>query len=327
MIIVGVMPVYEEADWIEWAVEGIIDFVDELVIAEGYQGPAWHFGTCRSKDGTIDIIKKLAKKHDKITLTKCQPCAHVLRGKAATHNHVLKMSRLINKADWYMICDADEFYSDRQKETVRKALENTTNDAFSLNARYFFYNFEYFIYMYRLVRIFRVTDGMYFKPGQFPYYADGRPYYDDTNPSELILEDDPMFHYSFVKKPSSEIKRRIMEYCAAQRYKFVFDWIEQVYLKWSRENAEEIYELNARLFNGQGGIFFDGHHDAQRLRVYKGEHPRIMNNHPFRHIKDIREIEELPSKVRQTIGIQHHVAHYLVRFFQKVNSVLRTIRN
>ena len=32
MIIVGVVPAYEEGEWVEWAAEGIINFVDERVL-------------------------------------------------------------------------------------------------------------------------------------------------------------------------------------------------------------------------------------------------------------------------------------------------------
>lgn len=313
MKIVGIMPVYEEADWVEWAVEGIIDFVDELIIAEGYQGPAWHFGTCRSQDGTIDIINRLAEKYDKIILTQCQSRRHVLSGKAATHNHALKISRKIREADWYMICDADEFYSDEQKAALRKELGSADRDSLHVNSRYFFYNFKHFIYM-PLGRFFRVTEGMFFKPGQFPHYADGRPY--ESAPSYLLLKDAPMFHYSFVKRPAAEIKRRIMEYCAVQRYKWVFDWIDQVYMQWSEKRAEEIYELNRIRFNGQGGIFFDGAHEAQRLQVYNGEHPGLLDDHPYRQIEDIRKIYPTSGPAAEYITMRHRLSHYGLRFLR-----------
>ncbi len=318
MVIVGVMPVYEEADWVRWAVEGIIDFVDELVIAEGYQGPTWHFEGCRSKDGTINIIKELAKKYDKITLTECQPRVHVLNGKAATHNHALRVSKLIKKADWYMICDADEFYSGKQKEAIREVLETTMQDAFEVDARCFFYNFKNFIYV-SLNRFFRVTEGMFFKPGQFPHYANGQEY--QCNASEILLKDGPMFHYSFTKRPCCEIKRRVMEYCAVQRYRWVFDWIDQVYLQWTQENAEEIYELNRRRFNGQGGILFNGACDAQKLQVYEGKHPKVMDDHPYRHIEDIRKIHWPPKPAHKYITMRHRLSHYGLRLGRRVKSV------
>ena len=325
MVIVGIMPVYEEADWIEWAVEGIIDFVDELIIAEGYQGPAWHFGTCRSQDGTIEIIERLAKKYDKITLTQCQSRRHVLNGKAATHNHALEISKRIKDANWYMICDADEFYSDEQKKAIRAALETATQDAYRVNSRYFFYNFQYFIYM-QLGRFIRVTDGMYFMPGQFPFYASKKPYYSEEDPPEVLLRDNPMFHYSLTKRPESEIKRRLMEYCAVQRHREVFDWIDQVYLQWNEENAEQIYALNRARFDGQGGIFFSGCHEAQRLQVYTGEHPAILDGHPYRRIKDVRKLHWPPKHAYQYILWRHYAAHYGMRLCKAIASALRKIR-
>ncbi len=323
MVIVGMMPVYEEADWVKYAVEGIIDFVDELVIAEGYQGPAWHFGSCRSKDGTIDILEKLARKYDKITLTQCQPRGHVLRGKAATHNHVLKVSKRIKDADWYMICDADEFYTEKQKESLLRDLVNTEFDLNLVNAMMFFYNFKFFISQ-SLGRFIRVIDGMFFKPGQFPYYANGKPYNDNSSKdSTKLLSNAPMYHYSFVKRPSQEIKRRIMEYCATQRERYVFDWIEQVFLRWSPENSEEIYSLNKKLFNGDG-IFFDGAGDNQKLKEYKGEHPENLDSHPFRNLDDVRKVEELPRRPIEYVQAKHHIAYKAVRFVQSIKGMLRS---
>lgn len=324
MKIVGMMPVYEEADWVEWAVEGIIDFVDELVIAEGYQGPKWHFGTCRSKDGTIDIINKLAKKYNKITVTQSHPGRHVLKGRAATYNHMLKVSKLMKEANWCMICDADEFYSEDQKKIIKRTLETTSNDAFEFSARFFFYNFKYF-YVMTLPRLFRVTKGMFFLPGQVPFYREGRPYYSDTNPLQLLLADNPMFHYSFVRKPSHEIRRRIIEYCAAQRYSYVLDWIDQVFLKWTPEKAEEIYQLNAEKFRGKGGIIFDGNCEAQKLRIYEGEHPNILDAHPFRYIDDIRLTEKLSLSAKKSILLQHRIAHYSIRLMRFVFAVIRDV--
>lgn len=319
MVIVGVMPVYEEEDWVEWAVRGIIDFVDELVIAEGYQGPAWHFGGCRSKDKTIEIIKALSKEYDKITLTECQSRRHVLKGKAATHNHVLRVSRRIKDADWFFIIDSDEFYTDAQKSRIRQILEKTDKDAIRVSARMFFYNFNYYIDQ-TMGRIIRVTNQMFFKPGQFPHYADGTPYFIYSgNSSKLILQDDPMFHYSFVKRPSSEIKRRLGEYCATQQDESVFDWIDEVFLRWSPERAKEIYAWNQKRFN-KNGISFGG--SQQRLKFYSGDHPDILNNHPFRYIDDVRSLEKLEKSASEYILVRHRLAHHGLRFLQKVKALV-----
>jgi len=317
------MPAYEEVDWIEWAVEGIIDFVDELVIAEGYRGPRWHFGDGHSKDGTIDIINKLAKKYDKITLAESQPRRDFLRGNAATHNYVLKISKCIKEADWYMICDSDEFYTDRQKDVIWKTLETADKDAFAVKDRMFFNNFTCYVDQ-SLARFFRVTPGMFFKPAQFPFYKDGKPYYDySVNPPSLLLENDPMFHYSFVRKPCREIQRRIMEYCAVQHYQSVFSWIDNVYLQWNEENAEKIYEINRKCFGGKGGIFMNADEEILRLRIYNGDHPQILDNHPYRHIEDIRKIHWPEKAAHKYVLLRHHITHYSLRFCKFIKSILQ----
>lgn len=326
MRIVGIMPVYNEIDWIESAIEGIIDFVDELVIAEGYMGPSWHFGSCRSTDGTIESVNKAAEKYDKITLVQSSPGRHVLKGRAATYNHALQKSKLLPHADWIMICDADEFYTEQQKSELRRLLLSTSRDAIAVSAYMFFFGFENYLRQ-TLVRFFRVTPGMYFRPGQYPFYSDGRPYYDDiNNPPLMTLAQDPMFHYSFVKRTSSEIRRRIMEYCAAQRDRRIFDWIDEVYLAWRPENAEDIYSLNRRRFGGTG-ILFVTNNGSEILERYSGPHPAITDSHPFRHVRDVRSVESKSGPASRQIRFRHHVAHYGIRILQWISGIYRSLKS
>jgi len=238
---------------------------------------------------------------------------------------MLASSTMAQESDWFMICDADEFYSEPQKEAIKKTILSTSADAVAVKARYFFFNFKNFIYV-ELPRLFRATSGMYFLPGQFPHYSTGKPYYSEKHPYQTILESDPMAHYSLVKRPTSEIKRRIMEYCAAQRERWIFDWIDDVLLKWTPERAEEIYSLNERKYNGKGGIIYEGGCEAQKLMAYTGPHPEIMSGHPFRHIDDVRKVEFVASPASSYVFPRHHFANMIIRTMQKISSVLRRLR-
>lgn len=320
MIIVGMMPVFNAEDWVEWAVEGVINFVDELVVVEGYMGPWWHFGSCRSQDQTIPILKRLSAKYDRITLTNSQSRYHVLAGRASTYNHVIRTSRLFNQADWCFISDSDEFYTSEQLTQIHKCLKHTDYNIVTVTARMFFFNFRYYIEQ-SLNRFIRVTPGLFFKPGQVPHYQNGQPYAS----GETILQNDPMFHYSFVRRTELEIQRRIMEYCANQRDRRIFEWIDKVYLTWTPENAEAIYAINETITGNRGINFVP---PAKPLNKYEGPHPAVLDEHPFRHLDDVRNLSNFGPNERSALSAlawHHHWQHQIKRVWESVRRSLQTV--
>ena len=289
MKIIGIMPVYEDADWLEWAVKGIIDFVDLLVISEGHMGPPYHFWGNRSRDDTLIVLRKLqAYYKDKIVVI--NNCSTWLRhwhsGEARTYNKVLKLLKnkgLLLEGNWLFTVDSDEFYTNRQLCTIRNTLESTHKDFYNVHSRMFVYNFKYF-FPTTHGRLIRITDGMFFKPGHVPCYPDGSMYI--SLGAGYLLEDEPMFHYSFVRPNERMLKRIKMEFLARMYKPEVFNWFNKVYMKWSEENAEEIYRLNEEI-TGNTGFLFAGR--SSKLQEYTGIHPEFLDDHPYRRINDLRE--------------------------------------
>lgn len=284
MRIVGVMPVYEEADWIEYAVEGIIDFVDELIITEGYTGAPWHFWANRSSDGTLEILEKLKKRYDKIKVLKSPWHLTKERGKAWSYNRMVRASMYNEPDNWIFVVDADEFYTNEQLGKIRATLEETDKDLISVHARMFVYNFRCFIPVLH-ARLIRITKGMIFKPSQNPHYKNGNSYSKRPEETDTVLENDPMFHYSFVKPPIRMNKRLEMEVQGGRRSPAVLRWFEDVFMKWSEQDADDIYKKN-KTITGNSGILFAG--PSERIQIYNGRHPEVLNEHPFRWTKDVR---------------------------------------
>ena len=285
MKIVGVMPVYEETDWVEYAVKGVIDFVDELIITEGYTGALWHFWRNRSSDGTLEILEKLEKRYDKVKVLKSPWHLTKERGKAWSYNRMVKASIYNEPGNWIFIVDADEFYTNEQLGKIRATLEKTDKDVISVHARMFIYNFKYFIPVVH-ARLIRITEGMIFKPSQNPYYKNGDSYSRWPDRAADILKSDPMFHYSFVKPPIRMNKRLEMEVQGGRRNPCVLTWFDEVFMKWSEKTADEIYRKNIEI-TGNSGILFAGP-DLQ-IQSYNGSHPAVLDNHPLRGIDDVRE--------------------------------------
>jgi hypothetical protein len=78
-----------------------------------------------------------------------------------------------------------------------------------------------------------------------------------------------------------------MVYTIGRRGPEILDWIDDIYLEWSEDDAEEVYEQN-RQISGNHGFLFD---DEVELQKYKGPHPSILDKHPFRNCDDVRDLE------------------------------------
>ena len=56
---------------------------------------------------------------------------------------------------------------------------------------------------------------------------------------------------------------------------------------------------------------------------YKGEHPSILDSHPFRNLDDVRTVENLSKKPIDYVQARHHAAFKMVRFVQKIKGILQ----
>ncbi len=284
--IYGFMPIFEDADWADYSIKAHLKFVDHLIIGEGYHGPIWHFWRNRSTDGTIKMINKY-KNHPKVTIIKNRTGPRVEVGKGLSMKKILReyKKRGIKGGDWLMLCDSDEFYSEKQLKEIEKIMSTTKKDLLRAASRMFAYNMTYYMDGFSK-RFWRYTKGMKFSfYNQYARYKDGTRY---TKNRKNILVNDPMFHYCFMRTNEREYLTRLMEVKGGSRTKEQLEWYDRVYYKWNEKNADKLYKDNEK----KCGVYGWWEGSPRIIKKYSGKHPKILDNHPYRHIKDMRKMSK-----------------------------------
>ncbi len=105
------------------------------------------------------------------------------------------------------------------------------------------------------------------------FYKDGSPYNNIKHYKDIIL-----FHYTFIK-PSERMKARwemsVERGYPNEKYKFE----KFMTLKW--KDDKDIFNKKQAIENITG---------KQGFNIYKGAHPEILENHPWRNVEDIRKL-------------------------------------
>jgi len=157
-----------------------------------------------------------------------------------------KVLKYLKGFDWLFIVDDDEIYKPEDLKKLRQFLSNTKDDAFKIGGFTFFNSFDW----YRWVadpRLWRVKANMKFV-GSNNLVGHHAKY--DRNKMKVV-PGIAKYHYSYVR----DVKRWNIR-------------IEQT-------KVEYPYTVEGRFFVRKGVSF----------RKFKGEHPEIMENHPYRKIK------------------------------------------
>jgi hypothetical protein len=78
-----------------------------------------------------------------------------------------------------------------------------------------------------------------------------------------------------------------MEVKGGSRTEEIYEWYYQIYLRWNEKNKKQMYSLNRSISGGKGWFF----NDDRVIQKYTGPHPKILDSHPYRRIKDIRRVK------------------------------------
>lgn len=100
--IVGIMLIKDEDLYIEWVIRNVIDFCDQLIIAENY-----------SKDRTYEIVSTLAETHSNITV-------HRVRELQESHKLIADFA---GSDTWAFRIDGDEIYDPEGLVKMRQYLD------------------------------------------------------------------------------------------------------------------------------------------------------------------------------------------------------------
>lgn len=186
MIIGGLMTVYNEAEYVDYAIRAALECVDYLSIVEGAyietlktnpgKGP-------RSNDGTLDIIEKY-KNHPKVNIIYANE-------KSDPQQRSCGLTFLKEKkCDWMIIIDGDEVWEEESFDILRNKLEVISPEVETIKLDILVFVNNFLTYTKQTMpRIFRIHDDLTFiSDNDTQYYQ------------KFINWNDPtFFHYAYVK--------------------------------------------------------------------------------------------------------------------------------
>ncbi len=259
----GIISVYQEADYLPYALEQAREFCDYIIIAEGCHSDNH---PTRSTDGTIEFLER-------------QPeeviYAENVEGWRYDFFQMGIWSMLTDRVveegcDWFRYWDVDMFWLNDDLKEIKKKIETTNKDCLIFPERRFIYNWRMNTKSIT-GRFYRTTPGMYLTTISNVHKANGDPYLLDVD-----MVNAECFHFTGAKK--------------LDRMKFRFDiskekgtpdidrlWEEYKNFEWANcDDAESRIPLLEEL---SGGTDFN---------FYHGELPEVLRNHPYSRMEDIR---------------------------------------
>jgi len=263
---VGFIQVYNEVNWIGFAIDQAMKMCDKVIVTEGYQHKASPGISIRSDDGTLDILSSKARQYaERLELLDTIRKHGVIRkNQCANFNCVLDRCAL---GDYFLILDADEFFTDEWIDAANDLMKEGKADLITTtDAHTFGISFKWCIIFgtdaeKKAEIIVKKIEGFKFRPSHKISGA-GR---------NKINISGGRFHYMWVKSAKRmQLKMRV------GMYKGMAEWLKEDWLTLKPEDGKE-YEC----YNGQPFV----------LRRYNGAHPSILDDHPWRNVEDIRRLE------------------------------------
>jgi len=268
MKIIGLMLTWNNLEFFKCALEQALAFCDELILVEGCHSK--HYPR-RSTDGTCEYIETIRD------LPGLKVRDFNFNGK---YNHVQllirqefpKKSALYEPGNWVMHWDDDMFFFNSTLPKLRTAMQKAKKDSLTWLEHHFIYNFRFCTTLRDRANCHRIINGTYLSGISTPCYPNGKRIQGEE------AEGVELFHYGFVKKPDRLKARMLMSMekgTKASEGKYE-QWMN---VKWNKDT--DIFKSEA---------FIEQIRPGDGLHIYKGKHPEIVANHPWRHIKDIRRI-------------------------------------
>lgn len=285
MKILGLVLTWNNFEFFKCALKQALDFCDEVVLIEGCHSRNY---PRHSTDGTVEYLKSFS--HSKLKIL--EPDWEELTKKhreywkiqCAIFNLAIKSFSIWNHGAWIMGWPDDQFYFDKDLKKIRNILEKTDSDRVWFSCRKFIYNFRFNVLQYSsrqkgAMEINRLTPGCYYTPIHHLHYKNGRRYVQVNKGGRIPIT---MFHYSSVKKIERMNARCHMTLETPRRYTLSAGWFEKwMSVKWI--NDEDIFKYKDTLA-------FILSTDPERINIYKGRHPEVLDDHPWRNINDVRKI-------------------------------------
>ena len=270
MKVIGLMLTWNNLEFFKCALEMALYFSDEVIIVEGCHS---NFFPRRSTDGTCEFIETL-NNIQKIKVVDFEYSGRYDSVQKKIRTDAPRKSRFFKPGNWLFHFDDDVFYFKRDLDRLRTILDSTDCDQIGFPSRHFVFNFRFNKpqpYMGG-ISVHRILDGYRVAGISTPKYRSGKAF------RKYVSKDIVNFHFSEVKKPERMKARWIMSVekgTEASRPRFE-KWMS---VSWNKD--EDIFKSEETLDQIKSG---DG------LNIYNGPYPEWLDNHPWRHINDIRKL-------------------------------------
>jgi len=262
----GFIQVYNEVDWIGFAIDQALMMCDEILIGEGSMFVSFPDIPARSDDGTLDIISDKRRQYPRKikTFNLLREDENYRLNMAASFNYALTFCEI---GDYFINIDADGFFADKWIIKANELMAENKVDLISVYSNVFAFGFKWRIDfncgMAVIPKIRKKTKELYFIPNTR---------HKGTGENQIISSGVNFYHYMWLKPRT----RLLIRMRTSGRYPNMVGWFNEY---WDKFNLED-------------GGFYPGYHRDFNLYRYEGDHPSVLDNHPWRHIEDIRKVEK-----------------------------------
>lgn len=257
----GFTQVYNEKDWVGYAIDQARKVCDKLLIVEGSRFMCLDDYPARSDDGTLDIISDKIRVYP--NFIEVQPggsdTGNVKRNWCANYQAALERCKI---GDYLIPFDVDTFYTDSCIDNMNEVMREGKIDSMELMGLQFVLSFRWTFDEHVKEAFFKRIPGAHFTPMHKP---------EQFGSHRVIIKDIGFLHYCWVKT-----QERMFRRARIGIYKGMREWFELNYDKIELAEGAKINYVNNQVFT---------------LRKYEGPHPSVVDNHPWRHIEDIRKIQ------------------------------------
>lgn len=268
MKIIGLMVTWNNLEFLKCSLPQALNFCDELILVEGCHSQKY---PKRSTDGTCEYIETI-KAMPKLRVQDFNHKGNYDFVQRTIRSEFPKISEFYKEGNWVFHWDDDCLFMDEELPMLRTAMETTDCDSVSYVVRNFIYNFRFNSIEMGAVDSYRIVDDMYLTGINNAHYKNGRRF------SSCHIDGVTLFHYNYVKKPERFKARMVMSIekgpTSVGRYE---QWMA---VKWDKD--DDIFKSRAIVEYVRPG---------EGLNIYSGEHPKAVDDHPWRHIKDVREVK------------------------------------
>lgn len=254
MNLVAYYALYNEADYLEYSLKSIYQYVDEIIVIEGCWLEAFRpAGSLRSNDGSLEILKNFPDPQNKISVY-----FHNEQDQLAQRN---VLWNYINGSAMCLLVDGDEVFDEENIRKVRHLSDtwDKNEDACFYIQSNIFVNDLYMNSTVLYPRLWTIKDN---KSYQFvepnTILVDGKPF-------NFYKTDIQHWHYAYVKSPQRFIMKKHERIMKHNKFAWNID-----------RTTSLIYREDAK------------------IEPYEGKHPEVMKGHPLygvRRHKDVGQKE------------------------------------